>query len=82
MLGACSNHGGLGDVYMRIFSHLLADLLLPNVNGESAAGIDWFVECVKVGVDLGLGDFRVVAHDVVIDIAGGDPVETFARVLK
>ena len=55
--------------------------MLPNVNGESAAGVDWFVECVKVGVEIGLGDFCAVAHDVVIDVTDGDPVETLVGVL-
>ena len=82
MLGARSDHGGLSDGDMRIFSHLLEEFFLPNVNGESAAGVDWFVECVEVSLELGLGDCRVVAHDVVIDVADGDTVEALIGVLK
>ena len=80
LLGAFSDHGGLGDGYMRIFSHLLAEFLLPNVNCESPSGVNWFVECVEVDVNLGLRDFCVFAHAVVIDVVDGDPVEALVRV--
>ena len=82
MLSARSDHGGLGDGYMRVFSHLLAYFLLPDVDGESAAGVNGFVECVEVSVNLGLGDFRLVSHVVVIDIADGDPAEALVGVLE
>ena len=75
-------HGGLGGCYMCIFSHILAELLPANVNDGSTAGVDWFVEYVKVGVNLGLGDFCVVSHDVVIDVADGEPVDTLGGVLE
>ena len=74
MIGACSDHGGLGDWYICIFRHILADFLFSNVNRESSACIDWFVEFVEVVVDLGLGDFCVISYDLVIDVADGDPV--------
>ena len=74
MPDTCSDHGGLGDWYMCIFRHLLEEFLFSNVNGEGLAGVDWFVEFVKVVVDLGLVDCCMVAHDVVIDVADGDPV--------
>ena len=67
---------------MHVFSHILAELLLPDVDSESAAGIDGFFEFVEVSVDLGLGDCLVVAHDIVIDVADGDPVEALVRVLE
>ena len=82
VLGVCSDNGGLSDWHMRIFSHLLAEFLLPNVNGESVAGVDWFVECVKVGVDIGLGYCYVVTHEVVIDVVDGEPVETLIGLLE
>ena len=41
--------------------------MLTNVDRESAPGVDLFVECVKVSVDLCLGDCRLVVHDLVID---------------
>ena len=82
MLGACSDHVGLGDWYMCIFRHLLEEFFLFNVKGESSAGVDWFIEFVKVGVDLGLVDCCVVSHDIVIDIADGDPIETLIGVLE
>ena len=56
---------------MCVFDHLLAELLLPDVDGESTSGAHGLVEGVKVSVDLDLGDFCVVAHDVVVDIADG-----------
>ena len=67
---------------MRIFVHLLSELLVSDVDGESAAGVDVFVECIEVSVNLGLVYFRVVPHDVVIDVADGDPVEDLAGVLE
>ena len=67
---------------MCVFSHLLAEFLFPDVDGESADVINWFVECVEVSVDLGLGDFQVVSHDVVIDVAYGDSVDALVLVLE
>ena len=67
---------------MRVFGYLLAEFLLPDVDGESVAGVDGFFECVEVSADLGLGDCRVVSHDIVIDAADGDPVEALDGVLK
>ena len=52
---------------------LLTEFLLANVNGKSSYGVDWFVEFVNVVVDLGLGNFCVVAHNVVIDVTYDDP---------
>ena len=54
MLGAHNYHGGLGDGNMRIFSHLLSEFLLQNVDGERVAGVNWFVKSVEVSDDLGL----------------------------
>ena len=52
----------------------MAEFLFSDVNGESLAGVYWFVEFVEVVVDLGLVDFCVISHDVVIDVVYGDPV--------
>ena len=82
MLVACSDYGGLGDWYMCIFRHLLAEFLFSNVNGESLAGIDWFVEFVEVVVDLGLGDCCVISHDIVIDFADGEPFYSLVGVFE
>ena len=77
-----SDYGGLGDGYMHILGHLLAELLLQDVDNKSASGVDGFIKGVNVSVDLGLGDFCVVAHDVVVDYADGNPVEALDGVLK
>ena len=77
-----SDHGGLGDGYMRVFGHILAEFLLPTVDGESAAGVNGFVECVEVRVDLSLGDCCVFSHNVVIYVADGDPVEDLVGFLE
>ena len=82
VLVARSDHGGLSDGYMHIFSKLLAEFLIPNVDSKSAAGVDWFVECVEVSVNLGLGYCCVVSHHVVIDVADADPVEALVGFLE
>ena len=74
VLGSGSYHGGLGDWYMCIFRHLLVEFLFSNINGESSAGINWFVEFVEIFVNLRLGDCCIFSHDIVIDAADGDPV--------
>ena len=71
-LGTCSDYGGLGDWYMCIFHHLLVEFLFSDVKGKSLDGVDWFVEFVKVVVNLGLGSCCVVAYDIVIDVANGE----------
>ena len=82
VLCACSDHGGLSDWYMCIFLHILEEFLFANVNGESSSGVNWFIGFVNVGIDLGLGDCCVVAHEVVIDVADGDPVYPFVGVIQ
>ena len=82
MLGTCSDYGSLGDGYLRVLSHILAEFLLADVDGDIAAGIDGLVEGVEVGIDLGLQYCCLVFHEVVTDVADGDPVEALVGVLK
>ena len=67
---------------MCIFHHLLVELLFSNVNGKSLARVNSSVEFVEFVVDLGLGDCFVIYHDVVIDVADGDPVYTLVGVFE
>ena len=65
--------------------HLLPSpgrVFFSDVNGESLAGIDWFVEFVEVVVDLGLGDCCVISHDIVIDFADGEPFYSLVGVFE
>ena len=52
------------------------------VDGESSAGLDGLVEGVGVSIELILKNCRVVFHDVVLDVAGGDPVEALVGVFQ
>ena len=60
----------------------MAEFLIPDVDGESAAGADWIVEGVEVSIKIGLRDRRVVAHDVVLDVADSEPVEALVGFLE
>ena len=82
VLSTHSDHGGLGDQYIHVFCHLLAEFLFTDVDGHSAADVDGLIEGVKVSFDLVLEDCRVVVHGVVVGVADGDPVESLFRVIE
>ncbi len=82
MLGACGDHGLVGDGDSGISCKDLAFLLFPSVDGKGEARVDARMEVSHVVIQIRFADLGVGGEDVHDEGAEIDGIETFGGVIK
>ncbi len=82
MLGACGDHGLLGDGDSGIGCEDLVFLLFPSVDGKGEARVNAAMEIGHVVIQIKLADLGIGSEDVYEERAEIDGIKTFSGVVK